>query len=49
MSFKERLGKEWLFWDGGFGSILQEWGLKAGEKAITYETNSFVSPFIVHS
>jgi 5-methyltetrahydrofolate--homocysteine methyltransferase len=32
MSFKERLGKEWLFWDGGFGSILQEWGLKAGEK-----------------
>lgn len=32
MSFLDRLGKEWLFWDGGTGSILQSWGLKAGEQ-----------------
>ena len=27
----QRLGKEWLFFDGGTGSILQEKGLKGGE------------------
>lgn len=31
MKFLERLGKEWLFCDGGTGTILQEKGLKAGE------------------
>lgn len=32
MGFKERLTKEWLFWDGGTGSkVLQSWGLQAGE------------------
>ena len=31
VTFLERLGKEWLFWDGGTGTILQSWGLKAGE------------------
>ena len=29
--FLERLGKEWLFFDGGTGTILQEKGLKGGE------------------
>lgn len=28
---KERLGKEWLFCDGGTGSFLQDHGLKGGE------------------
>ena len=28
---RERLGKEWLFFDGGMGSLLQEKGLKGGE------------------
>ena len=27
----ERLGKEWLFFDGGTGTILQDKGLKGGE------------------
>ena len=27
----ERLGKEWLFFDGGTGTILQEKGLQGGE------------------
>ena len=31
MTLKERLGKEWLFCDGGTGTILQELGLKGGE------------------
>ena len=30
-AFLERLGKEWLFWDGGCGSLLQERGLQPGE------------------
>ena len=30
-AFLERLGREWLFWDGGTGSLLQERGLKPGE------------------
>ncbi len=30
-SFRERLGKEWLHWDGGTGSLLQAKGLKGGE------------------
>ena len=29
--FLERLGKEWLFFDGGTGTILQDKGLKGGE------------------
>ena len=28
MTLKERLGKEWLFCDGGTGTILQDLGLK---------------------
>lgn len=31
MNLCERLGREWLFFDGGTGTILQERGLKAGE------------------
>ncbi len=31
MGFLERLGREWLFCDGGTGTVLQEKGLKAGE------------------
>lgn len=31
MKLTERLGKEWIFFDGGMGTILQEHGLKAGE------------------
>lgn len=31
MSFLDRLGRGWLFFDGGTGTILQENGLKAGE------------------
>ena len=30
-SFRERLGSEWLFWDGGTGTMLQSMGLEAGE------------------
>lgn len=30
-TFRERLGKEWLYWDGGTGSLLQAKGLKGGE------------------
>ena len=30
MKLTERLGKEWVFFDGGMGTILQEHGLKAG-------------------
>ncbi|HIS57559.1 MAG TPA: homocysteine S-methyltransferase family protein [Candidatus Fimimorpha excrementavium] len=35
-TWKERLGKEWLFFDGGMGTILQENGLKAGELPETW-------------
>ena len=31
MNLRDRLGKEWLFCDGGTGSILQKMGLKGGE------------------
>lgn len=31
MEFRKRLGREWLFCDGGTGTILQEQGLRAGE------------------
>ena len=31
IDLRERLGKEWLFWDGGAGTFLQERGLKGGE------------------
>ena len=36
MELKERLGKEWLFFDGGTGTILQERGLAAGELPETW-------------
>lgn len=36
MKFIERLGKEWLFFDGGMGSLLQERGLAAGELPETW-------------
>ncbi len=36
MSFLDKLGKEWLFGDGGTGTILQEKGLKAGELPETW-------------
>lgn len=36
MSLRERLGKEWLFCDGGTGTILQEKGLKGGELPETW-------------
>lgn len=36
MTLKERLGKEWLFCDGGTGTILQEMGLKGGELPETW-------------
>ena len=32
----ERLGKEWLFCDGGTGTILQSRGLKGGELPETW-------------
>ena len=36
MKLTERLGKEWLFFDGGMGTILQAHGLKAGELPETW-------------
>ena len=30
-TFREKLGKEWLFFDGGTGSVLQKMGLRGGE------------------
>ena len=30
-NLKEILGKQILFFDGGTGTVLQEWGLKPGE------------------
>ena len=36
MSLRDRLGKEWLFCDGGTGTILQEKGLKGGELPETW-------------
>ena len=30
-TFRERIGNEWLFFDGGTGSVLQKMGLKGGE------------------
>lgn len=35
-NFLDRLGKEWLFWDGGTGSLLQSMGLKGGELPETW-------------
>ena len=37
MKFIERLGTEWLFFDGGIGTILQEHGLAAGGTARNME------------
>ena len=39
MNFRDRLTKEWLFWDGGTGSVLQSWGLQAGELPETWNLN----------
>ncbi|WP_034449069.1 homocysteine S-methyltransferase family protein [Butyrivibrio sp. AE2032] len=36
MSLRDRLGSEWLFCDGGTGSILQKLGLKGGELPETW-------------
>ena len=36
MKLTERLGKEWVFFDGGMGTILQAHGLKAGELPETW-------------
>ena len=36
MGLRERLGKDWLFCDGGTGTILQEKGLKGGELPETW-------------
>ncbi|MBR3141533.1 MAG: homocysteine S-methyltransferase family protein [Clostridiales bacterium] len=36
MNLRDRLGKEWLFCDGGTGSILQKMGLKGGELPETW-------------
>ena len=36
MKFIERLGKEWLFFDGGMGALLQARGLAAGELPETW-------------
>jgi len=30
-TIRERINREWIFWDGGIGSLLQARGLKAGE------------------
>ncbi len=35
-NLRERLGREWLFFDGGTGTILQEKGLKPGELPETW-------------
>ena len=35
-SIRERIGKEWLFFDGGTGTILQKMGLKGGELPETW-------------
>ncbi|MBP5224408.1 MAG: homocysteine S-methyltransferase family protein, partial [Lachnospiraceae bacterium] len=32
MKLRDRLGKEWLFFDGGSGTLLQSRGLKGGEQ-----------------
>ncbi len=34
--FRERLGREWLFWDGGMGTLLQARGLAGGELPETW-------------
>ena len=36
MGFREEIGKELLFFDGGMGTLLQERGLKAGEVPETW-------------
>ena len=36
MKFIEQLGREWLFFDGGMGALLQERGLAAGELPETW-------------
>ena len=35
-SFKQRLGREWLVWDGGMGTLLQKAGLAPGQLPETW-------------
>ena len=35
-TIRERIGKEWIFFDGGTGTILQKMGLKRGELPETW-------------
>lgn len=44
MSFRDKIGKEILFFDGGMGTLLQERGLKAGE---TPETWNILHPEVI--
>ena len=49
MKLTERLGREWLFFDGGTGTILQERGLTAGELPETWNlTRPEVELIAVH-
>ena len=36
MDIREKIGKEWLIWDGGSGTFLQERGLMGGELPETW-------------
>ena len=42
-TFRERLGKEWLFFDGGTGSVLQKMGLRGGELPETWNLEPMCS------
>lgn len=44
MSFRDKIGKELLFFDGGMGTLLQERGLQAGEVP---ETWNFLHPEVI--
>jgi len=44
MSFKDKIGKELLFFDGGMGTLLQERGLKTGEVP---ETWNIIHPEVI--
>ena len=46
MKLRERLGKEWLFFDGGTGTLLQAQGLAGGEKP---ETWNLLHPEIIRA
>ena len=46
--FLERLGKEWLFFDGGTGTLLQARGLKGGELPETWNIRRPEDSLAVH-